>query len=115
MKLKFTFVTSNPVFHCAGHYLKQEVSLASNCQLSEPPSTVILRAFKTKSADNVEELTKEVLLPTGEVKLWPEHLKTGTKIENLELKGGQEPVAKKQQNAELGQRNCMPVVCVVAQ
>ena len=42
----------------------------------------------------MEELAKEVLLPTDEVKLWLEHLKLLLQIENLELKGSKNPSPK---------------------
>lgn len=62
--------------HCSGHYLKPEESLISFSEPSEPPSCVIQRAVKANTANNVEELAREVLLPTEEVQLWIQHLKT---------------------------------------
>ena len=53
----------------------------------------------------MEELAEEVLLPTEKLLL---------QIENLELKKEQEPVARKQQKAELGQQSYMSVGCVEA-
>ena len=61
---------------CAGHYLKPEQSLFSSSQPSEPPSSVLLEAFKANAATDVEELAKKVLLPTEEVQLWIRHLET---------------------------------------
>ena len=62
--------------HCAGHYLKPEQSLVLRSEPSEPPSSVILQAYKTNTIDNVEELARKVLLPTEEVQLWIQHLET---------------------------------------
>lgn len=99
--------------HCAGYYLNLLESLNSSNQPCEPPSTVILRAFKAKSVD-VEELARQNLLQTDEVKLWLEHLETVAEIANVEQRKKQRPVDRKQQRTESKHTNCMLVEFAVA-
>ena len=54
--------------HCSGHYLTPEQSLAPGNKTSDPPPTVITKASKSQSF-NYDELSKDALLPTEEVKL----------------------------------------------
>lgn len=58
----------------SGHYLKPQQSLASNSKCVEPPSSVIMKAFKAGNI-NLQELSREVMLPQ-EVKIWLDHLQT---------------------------------------
>lgn len=61
---------------CAGHYLEPKEALESpGAVASSPPSTVIQKAFRTGQVVE-EKLAEDVLLPSHEVKLWLDHLKT---------------------------------------
>ena len=67
---------------CSGHFLTPEEALASDAPpMKEPPSSV-LKTFYTNlkgreaTESEVEGIAKKVLLPTGEVLIWLDHLKT---------------------------------------
>ena len=67
---------------CSGHFLTPDKALASDATpMKEPPSSVLKRFYtnlKGREATEyeVEGIAKKVLLPTGEVLIWLDHLKT---------------------------------------
>ena len=63
---------------CHGHYLDAQSSLEPQVNGSslEPPSTVLLRAHKSREQIDVDKLAKQVMLPVEEVRLWLDHLET---------------------------------------
>ena len=66
---------------CYGHFLTPEVSLQSTCTaMMKPPSQILKEVFAKRrgniSDEDIQQLSKETLLPPEEVRIWIEHLQT---------------------------------------
>lgn len=67
--------------HCCGHFMKPEEALKSSLTPMRPPSAVLKEAFDSiknypPAEDVFSDLSKRVLLPVNEVKIWLDHLMT---------------------------------------
>ena len=68
--------------YCHGHFMKPTESLASSLpQMKKPPSVILKEAFDSlksypPSDSFYSDLSKKVMLPVDEVKIWFEHLMT---------------------------------------
>ena len=92
---------------CADHYLEPKEALATGSDAAcSPPSTVIEKAFKSGHCVE-EELAKEVLLPSSEVKMWIEHLKTVTENQKRGAAKAAETRSKQRQaSSESDKEHC---------
>ena len=83
---------------CYGHLLTPEVSLQSTfTAMMKPPSQILKEVFAKRrgniSGEDVQQLSKETLLPPEEVRIWIEHLQT---IQANRKRGAEKAAATRQ-------------------
>ena len=97
---------------CCGHYMDPQKAVNVSNSLSTPPPSVVLQNLFSDqkglfSEDEIETLSRKVLLSTSEVKLWFDHLST---IQKNRKRGATKAAQTRRRKAELLERE-VPLVC----
>ena len=98
---------------CSGHFLKDIESDSS--PMVQPPSMILKKAFQslkgvTPTAEQVNKLAEQCLLPTEEVTMWLDHLKV---IANNRKRGAMKAAETRRKNKQTAQKQTEVVCCVV--
>ena len=101
---------------CCGHFLMPEMAEKATTPAMKPPSTIIKEVFiglngQAPSETFFENLAKQCLLPTEEVKIWVEHL---SQVQRNRQRGAQKAAAtRKQKKAAQKSLSVTAVLCAV--